>query len=266
MEKIGKIPTTTVTIARIAMYQPTRRPIVRHGDWITTAHGRCCVTGRLGQRHADVVEAIMYCAENQQRHADGSMELLVDPAQVRRTLSDSNYSYSRMWIILREIMSVVVEIETGKIKVMGHIIDHVVNSPMTRRDPLTRGKRYMWRVRLGFALVMLIDQDLHLQYNPAPIARLKYGISQAMARYVFTHRSEPGGGWFLNTVIAAVMGNGTPDQEQQTGQTIRDARRHIRADRMELADMGIIVTGDRIMCERRTVLQESVVHRPDSVV
>ncbi|GJA52577.1 hypothetical protein KAM347_43680 [Aeromonas caviae] len=38
----------------------------------------------------------------------------------------------------------------------------------------------MWRVRLGMALVMLLERDLSLYYDPAPIARLQYGISQAV--------------------------------------------------------------------------------------
>ena len=236
-------PTSTSAQARVMLYQPSQRPRLRSGDWTETSFGRCRIEGRLGQRHADVVESILYCAEKRRDVSDGGIELLVDPARVRKTLSDSRYSHERLWSILRECMGAVIEVETPTFRVLGHLIDQVVESPMTRRNPLTGDDRPMWRVRLGMALVMLLERDLSLYYDPAPIARLQYGISQAVARHILSHKIEPLGGWYIDTAIMAVAG-------RSGSQTMRDGRRRLKEDADELKALGLILDGDRIRKKR----------------
>ena len=97
----------------------------------------------------------------------------------------------------------------------------------------------MWRVRLGVALVMLLEHDLKLYYDPAPIARLQHGISQAVARHILSHKVEPTGGWFLDTVIVAVAG-------KVASKAMRDARFRLKEDAPELEALGLIVDGDRV--------------------
>ena len=232
-------PTSTSAQARVMLYQPSQRPRLRAGDWTETSFGRCRIEGRLGQRHADVVEAILYCAERRRDVSDGGVELLVDPSRVRKTLSDSRYSHERLWSLLRECMSAVIEIETPNLRALGHLIDQVVESPMTRHDPLTGGERPMWRVRLGMALVLLLERDLSLYYDPAPIARLQHGISQAVARHILSHKTEPIGGWYLDTAIVAVAG-------KASSQDMRNGRRRLKEDADELKALGLILDGDRI--------------------
>ena len=232
-------PTTTAIQARVMLYQPSQRPRWRDGDWIETSFGRCRVSGRLGQRHADVIEAILYCAERMRAVSDGGVEVLVDPARVRKVLSDRQYSHQRMWSLLREAMAAVIEIEAPKFRALGHLVDQVVESPMKRPDPLTGGERNLWRVRLGASLVMLLEHDLSLYYDPAPIAKLQHGISQAVARHILSHKVEPIGGWYLDTVIVAVSG-------QLSSQAMRDARRRLKSDSNELDGIGLVLEGDRI--------------------
>ena len=232
-------PTATAAQARVMLYQPSQRPKMRAGEWMGTSFGRCKVHGRLGQRHADVVEAILYCAEKRRDVSDGGVELLVDPARVRKSLSDSRYSHGRLWALLRECMAAVLEIEMPKFRALGHLIDQVVESPMTRPNPLTGGKRHLWRVRLGSALVLLLQHDLGLYYDPRPVARLRHGISQAAARHVLSHKKEPSGGWRIDTVIAAVSGS-------LGSQAARDARFRLREDGDALAALGVILEGDRV--------------------
>ncbi|HGM6553214.1 TPA: hypothetical protein ACKP6V_002580 [Pseudomonas aeruginosa] len=109
------------------------------------------------------------------------------------------------------------------------------NSP----DPLTGRERNLWRVRLGVALVMLLEHDLSLYYDPAPIARLQHGISQAVARHVLSHKVEPTGGWYVDTVIVAVAGT-VPSK------AMRDARFRLREDADELKALGLTLDGDRV--------------------
>lgn len=234
-------PTSTTAQARVMLYQPSQRPRLRDGDWVDTSFGRCRVTGRLGQRHCDLVEAILYCAERRRDVSDGGVELLLDPARVRKTLSDSRYSFSQIEKLLAELRSATITIETPQFDfpIIGGLIDHVIPSPMTRPDPLTGGERNMWRVRLGVALVMLLEHDLKLYYDPAPIARLQHGISQAVARHILSHKIEPTGGWFLDTVIVAVAG-------KVASKAMRDARFRLKEDAPDLEALGLIVDGDRV--------------------
>ena len=83
------VPTSTVLQARVVIYQPSKKPLERKGQWIDTSFGRCRVTGRLGQRHADIVESMLFVAERRRDINDGGIELLVDPAKVREVLSDN---------------------------------------------------------------------------------------------------------------------------------------------------------------------------------
>lgn len=234
-------PTSTSAQARVMLYQPSQRPLLREGDWTHTSFGRCRVTGRLGQRHADLVEAVLYCAERRRDISDGGIELLVDPSRVRKTLADSRYSFTQIEKLLVELRVATIRIETPKFDfpIIGGLIDHVIPSPMTRRDPLTGGERNLWRVRLGIALVLLLQNDLSLYYDPAPIARLQHGISQAVARHVLSHKFEPAGGWYLDTVIVAVAGT-------VASKAMRDARFRLKEDGKELVALGLMLDGNRI--------------------
>jgi hypothetical protein len=137
-------------------------------------------------------------------------------------------------------MSAVVEIETKNFKAMGHIIETVIESPATRPDPLTGGQRHLWRVKVGDALLALMKHDLHLMYDPTPIARLKNGISQAIARHILSHKSEPNGGWKLDNIIQIVTA-GDALTGVLTGVSLRHRRREIRSDADGLAAIGITI-------------------------
>jgi hypothetical protein len=240
MTMIGNLfaPTSTVLQARLMIYQPSQRPHEREGKWMDTRFGRCRVTGRLGQRHADIVESMLYVAESRREISDGGIELLIDPAKLRRMLSDHQYSHGRIKKLLTDLRAATVEIVTPELElsgdsIIGGLIDHVIPANRISRDPLTGGKRYLWRVRLGVALVMLLEKDLSLYYSPAPIARLQHGISQALARHVLTHKHDPAGGWHLDTLIRAVGG------DEIGTKMMCNWRYRLREDAKILYEMGI---------------------------
>lgn len=231
------VPTTTLSQARVQLFEASQRPSYRDGaQWVVTPWGKCKVTGRLGQRHADVMESLLFCAEARRNLPDGGVEFLVDPARVRRTMSDNQYSYSQIEKLLVEIRAATITIYTDKFDfpVIGGLIDHVVPCSKTRPDPLTGGERHMWKVRIGVALRLLLANDLSLYYDPAPIARLEHGITQAVARHVLTHKASPPSGWHIDTVIGAVLDN-------PTGQALRKARLRLAEEVEALKKMGIDV-------------------------
>jgi hypothetical protein len=240
------VPTMTVTPARIQIFQPTQRPVERANVMAETSWGRCRVTGRLGQRHADLLEALLYNAEEHRETDDGGIELLVDPARVRKTLSDSWYSWSGIQKLLVELRAATVQIETPLTKqtgipVIGGLLDYTEPSSLKCHNPLTRGERPLMRVKLGRVLTFLLGHDLHLYVNPAPIVRLCHGISQAIARHIQTHKTQPPGGWHLDGLIVMVGGT-----EKNNSERMRRHRCNVRKDEAGLAAIGIVLDGDRV--------------------
>lgn len=186
----------------------------------------------------------MYVAERRRDTDDGCIELLVDPATLRRHLSDNQYSYEGIQDLIADLRGAVIEIVTPEMeksgdRIIGGLLDYSMPSPMTRPDPLTGGERHLWRVRLGMGLIMLLNRDLHLYYKPAPIARLKHGVSQAVARHVLTHKNDPTGGWHIDTLLHAVCG------QEATKKTIQNGRYRLKQDTERLAALGIEITPDK---------------------
>ncbi len=233
------IQTTSVTPARVRLFQPSQRPTRRDGEWIATSWGRCRVHGRLGQRHADLVEALLYSAERRRDEDAGTIKLLIDPARVRKVMSAERYSVQQIWKLLRELRECTVEIDTAKTRVMGGVVESAeYTKKETRADPLSGEQRRLWTIRLGKAWAELMRLDLPLHYDPAPIARLDHGISQAVARHILTHKAEPRGGWTLDGLIDVVAGKISSADR-------RNARRRLRADAAGLEAAGIEIDGDR---------------------
>ena len=235
-----RLPTTTVLPARLRMCQPTQRPAYMTGEKIVTSWGWCKVTGRIGQRHQDVMDAFMWNATATREIEDGGIELLVDPAKVRRTLSDAGYSLGRLRLLIDDLMSVTVELKvTGGLWAIGGLIDHVIDSDTVAPNPMGGGDRHLWQVRLGTVFVRLLKQDLPLYYDPAPIARLASGVSQAVARHVLTHSRQPNGGWLVDGLIEATCG-------ELNAVGLRHRRRELKNDTEMLAKVGIVIDGDRV--------------------
>ncbi len=268
----GKLPTTTVSPARLRMCQPTQRPTYRQDeDWIVTSWGRCKVTGRFGQRHQDLLDAFLWNSDAVRETDDGGIELLVDPAAVRRTMSDSVYSMEGLKKLIRELREVTLEIETKQMSIIGGLIDHVILSPATKRDPRVAKRgimdveffsplRHLWRVRLGVGLAELLRHDLPLHYDPTPIARLQSGIAQAIARHILSHSCQPNGGWVLDNLIRSVCG-------ELDSTMIRHRRRELRNDAAGLEAIGIFIEGERIVrrdskpCSTRPIKAEKTTKR-----
>ncbi|MDA8253897.1 MAG: ABC transporter ATPase [Rhodospirillales bacterium] len=205
------------------------------------------MSGRLGQRHADVVEAICATALARREIEDGGIELLVDPHQVRRAVSGGRgqYSSEQLHVLLADLRGAVVEIETPELaaqgqRIIGGLLDHWIPSSRSVADPLTGSTRQLWRVRLGVALAALIRADAAIWRDPAPIAALRSGVSQAVARHVLTHSATPRGGWRLDGLLDAVGA-------RADGRARREARAAVRADADGLAAVGIVIDGDRVL-------------------
>ena len=219
----GKFATSTVHQARLRIFQPTRRP--RHIDTvIVTSWGRVRIVGRLGEIHADVFESMCFTALEAIRTTDGRLKLLVDPSRVKREARQS--SGTTFLGIRDDLVAALIEIaEPTHLSCVGHLIDHIGNaqradgSYITAKNPLggrRRGwgrmgkhaaERHLWCVEVGKAALKLFREDLLMHHSPAPIASLRHGISQAVARHYLSHRGGSCESWGIDTWIHAVAGD-----------------------------------------------------------
>jgi hypothetical protein len=238
-----KMPTATAKEHRLRLFQATRRPSAIRDVEIKTQWGHIIMTGRLGQGHADLLDAICFHAERRTELNDGRIKLLVDPAKVRRACRIGGEQLKKL---ARELREATIQIkEPEHLSCIGGLVDHIDTAvrsdgtPITRRDPLTGGERELWRVELGKAFCRLVQKDVWVGYDPASLSYFTHGISQAVARHTLTHDQEPRGGWILDNLIRSVAGD-------IKSQAIRDRRREIIDDAPNFAKVGLAVLGDRV--------------------
>ncbi len=238
MRKDG-IPVTTAYQSRLRIFQATRRP--RAVDQIfVTPWGEVRIKGRLGQQHADVLESILWAGQKPKDLGEGRFKILVDPAEVRRASRQDGSTLQR---ITEELMEALVEIvQPERLAGIGHLIDHISWARRSDGSFLTRdgpggafpGERRLWRVELGKGLCQILAKDLWIQRDPRPIASLRHGISQAVARHVLTHKKGSCVHWSADTLITMVAG-------EMSSQDLRNRRRDLLADREALAELGVRV-------------------------
>lgn len=237
-------PTTTTHTIRLCLFQATRRPKRLNKHEITTPWGKVRISGRLGQQHADVFEALCYEREKKATLEDGRIKLLIDPYRVMKRARIR--SWEQFNDIVHELREATIEIiEPEHLACIGGILDHADKAfrsdgtPVTRFNPLTKNERALWRVEIGKAFCKLVMGDVWIGYDPAPIAALDRGISQAVARHILTHQTQPNGGWKLDTLIEAVTG-------KCSSEAMRNRRRELREDAEKLKELGIEIDGDRV--------------------
>ncbi|MEL5849563.1 MAG: ABC transporter ATPase [Candidatus Igneacidithiobacillus chanchocoensis] len=254
IERRGGVPTSTVHQARLQIFQPTRRP-VEMNQVFQTAWGEVRIKGRLGQQHADLLEAIMHFGTRPKDLGDGRIKLLVDPHQISIATRLEGATLRRG---MDDLMQAIVEIkEPAHLAGIGHLIDHVdfakraSGAYVTAPNPLG-GERRLWKVEMGKALCRLIESDLWQRRDPRVLSSLRHGISQAVVRHVLSHRPGTCEKWPLNTLIRAVAGD-------LGDQAMRDRRRELRDDAQALAVLGVRVEQKPGSVEQKP---GSVEHKP----
>lgn len=234
------LPVSTAHQSRLRLFQATRRPKSIE-EIIETSWGKMRIKGRLGQQHADILEAILSTHEKHAKMQDGRIKILIDPYQIMKVSNQTSWSTFKK--NLDDLMQALIEIkEPDNLRCLGHLIDHIDiavkkdGTAITKNNPLG-GVREMWKVEIGKAGTMLIENDLRLFYKTELIAGLRHGISQAIARHVLTHKTQPTGGWLLDTLITQACGDLTESQ-------IWNRRRELRSDATELKNLGVCLSDD----------------------
>ena len=254
------LPTSTAHQSRLQLYQPTRRPTAMIRT-IDTVWGTAMVHGKIGQAHADVMEAIFSVASDFQVKNDGGMQILVDPYKVRVTAGGGTpMGGDQLDKLITELMQVVIEmrIKSTGTKIKGHILDRAIESKV-KADGGTAQKfggedRKLWCVEIPKEFVSIFYADHGLYYDPKPIAALGTGIAQAIARHVATHTQQPRGGWSLDGLIR-IVGAG------ETSTNIRNRRREVMKDLPGLEALGLTIEDGRV--KRKSKRQATAAQEED---
>jgi hypothetical protein len=102
--------------------------------------------------------------------------------------------------------------------------------------PAVKGKELPYMiVEFGSVISYLIIKELRFTYDPKPIIQLQNGISQAVVRFLKTHKNHPASGYHLRPLMESIEGN---EIENKRWWKIRE---HLKEDIELLKNLGITI-------------------------
>ena len=265
------MPMAFVHEARLRIYKPARRPTAQdQTEVIETSYGKLVLEHRtvqdkidpkkfklrpLGLGHADLIDAMRLTAIDQFFDGSGRLVLLIDPSKARAA-GGFKCSLRDLEKMLDDLAGALIKIvEPASLEATGHLIDtwrkaSDATGQISLPCPLSRTKRYghgsratraLWQVTFGDVGMILLKNDLPVQFDLVKISALRFGVSQAAARWLLgqSRGKQPQGGWKVDTVIKAVAGTlGSED--------FRHRRHEISRDLEGLEVLGIQIKSGRI--------------------
>lgn len=257
---------STVSVARIGIFQPTRRPVTK--TWsVETKWGSAQITGRLGQQHNDFIECCRDVAKADGVDGVGRYCCVLDPNKLRTALSQGRSRLS--WLQMTDLADDLRKCSVSDLHIKARPgfgvvtagvfdavyyrgVDQVAVRAGARLDGVVMKdraivkpgraagpdeRRELWRVEFSKAWTELIGTDMPISYRGRlrHIVALRHGASQAVTRFMLTH--ESGASYTLDTALQTV---GVPKS------VLRHHRRELHDDAEDMAAAGVIVAGDEI--------------------
>jgi len=245
-KKLPHIGVTTESLNRLPVFEASMKP--RQGERAYEGkYGKVTVNGRLGQSHKNLLEAILWKKELHDFFKDGDkkyLKVLYDKGKVRRYISQAKgyYNYGGYISLLEDMKKAFITIETEKIKTEGYLIIDLYDSPTLKpinsKSPIIPKQVPLTTAIFGEVLTALIDNELHFAYDPKPITTLSNGISQAIVRFLKTHRHHPEAGYHLRELVKTIGG---PTQ----GVKWRIIKKALREDADKLESFGIVINFEK---------------------
>jgi hypothetical protein len=233
-------PVATVHENRYSIFQPTDRPVEK-AIVMQVKNGTIKVTGKLGQVHKDILELIKYNCIKYGLTKDGKLAFLIDLYQLRKSLGRKNlYNYETLNRLFEDLLKTTIEFNTETFKIKGSFLALITESKVELKHSKLGTVRKLTRIEFSTLGTEIIRKDIKLFYDPTPIIKLQHGVSKALARYVLSHRTQPNGGWKLDTILHILLG------EEAKPQVIKDAKRFLKKDIEQLKKCGIFIENDRV--------------------
>jgi len=112
--------------------------------------------------------------------------------------------------LLDDMIRTVITIKTEKLEVTGTLIMRLEKSkvikPVKNRSPIIPEEVTLTSIIFGDVATALFENELRFTYDPRLIMTLRNGISQAIVRYIRTHKNYPAPGYHLRTLVETLAG------------------------------------------------------------
>jgi len=207
-------------------------------------YGKLVVKGRLGQAHKSLLETILWKSEIHSFVEEDGMRYLkvaYDEDKIRRYLSqteNSKYSYQKYKALLEDMIQTYIELKTDKLRIQGTLLMEVykseVKKPAKSKSPIIPTEAPLTVAKFGAVGTALFEEELKFTYDPKRITELDNGISQAVVRFLLTHKSHPKAGYHLKKLVTSL-------EENVEGQKWWDIRRFLKKDAERLQEIGIVI-------------------------
>jgi len=229
---------TTESLNRMPVFQPTLQARFEIRSF-ENKYGKGIVEGRLGQAHKNVLETIFF--KRKAFATKPCFKILYDEYEVRRHLSQgSEYNYETYLRLIEDMKTANIKLEIQGRTIEGTLIKDKYNAKnythKTKSNlPALKGKKIPYAViELGDVTVELIKEEIKFKYDPKPIMTLSSGISQAIVRFLKTHRHHPEAGYHLKELVANLT-------DHIEGQNWRNIKRLLKKDADKLESLGIVI-------------------------
>ncbi|MEY2342929.1 hypothetical protein AB4090_12585 [Acidithiobacillus sp. IBUN Pt1247-S3] len=238
--------------SQLPMFQPSRRPatiVKRHHE---TAFGSITVSGKLGQGHRDLLDALLLHREKKHFKDGGRLSVLVDPYQIRKAISAGRtpLPYNYIHKLLEDMRQARVEMiwDDGKqhhrmTEGIIALFEEASSKPVTHGtcnfahrddDGGDSDRRAMLKVTFSKAMTYLLRDDQNIHYKLAPIVSLTHGLSQAIARYCLSHTS-------VHETFEGICARVGFDTGSKNPSAARKAKMELLIDAAALAALGVEV-------------------------
>jgi len=209
----------TETLNRFPIFEATLRAEARTRTFENkNKHCKITVSGRLGQNHKSLLEAILYKRKFYKAYKDEEgkphIKILYSEYEVKKHLSKSVYSKERYKALLDDMKEAYVKIEKEDRIIEGKLIEDVtISHKYSKRTksnlPGLKNQEIPYCVlTLGDVTTQLILEEFKFTYDPKPITtELTSGISQAIVRYINTHSRHPNAGYHLKELVQNLKEN-----------------------------------------------------------
>lgn len=247
---------TPAAMCRVPIFAPTRRGSTVVCHHVESSWGSATITGRLDQRHRDVIDALLAVQQgHRQASVHGDVAVLVDSADLRRQLGWDRWRYEHIISALRDLRAAEIEMRLGDgTTSWSGILTHIMESA-SAPPPRHRGARSaditpepgrtdvrggaMWEITVSGAWIAL-TRHLPCRY-PDAVLRMKRGVVQALARFILSHRDPQ------ISINAALDAIGVDPRQRSR------ARRWVRDEAESLAAVGVKVAGNMLTADERPV-------------
>lgn len=254
---------TPSLMCRVPVFPP-RRMNGRSDETVRveTSWGRATISGTLTQRHHDLLDAVVTLAAASRDTSEGDVVALIDTAVLLRALGPRWNIRSVNWA-LQDLLDTRIDLvekttDVQHLSAAHLIVRYEVSGKAAPKrtgsrgapPPVTERSDDRWTLRPGRSLTTVLQagyveitisrewlkilREMPTWY-PQSVWRLRHGESQALARFMLSHRDPVP--YYLETVLKAID---VPRRHWSK------ARKRLQEDVLALAGIGVFIGGGRV--------------------